>query len=114
MKKYILLLVIVCFLPVLAEEQADYRHLPVWRGFNLLEKFSKEWSNKPFSEEDFKMISSLGFNFVRLPMDYRVWIKDNDVYQINESVMKEIDLAVEYGRKYGIHVCINFHRAPGY
>jgi len=87
--------------------------LPIWRGFNLLEKFQKT-SNKPFAENDFKLISSLGFNFVRLPMDYRTWIKDGDWTQFNEDVLKEIDQAVEWGGKYNIHVCINFHRAPGY
>ena len=88
--------------------------LPRWRGFNLLEKFSKDWSNKPFVEEDFKLISSLGFNFVRLPMDYRTWILNGDWTRFDEATLKEIDQALEWGRKYGIHVCINFHRAPGY
>ena len=111
----IILILVLSFCSVsFANDAVSYSHLPRWRGFNLLEKFSKEWSNKPFSEDDFKMISSLGFNFVRLPMDYRVWIKDSDVYKINEDVMKEIDQAVEFGKKYGVHVCINFHRAPGY
>jgi len=114
MRKYVFMLLVFCTSLSLAEEPVNYRHLPRWRGFNLLEKFSREWSNKPFSEEDFKLIASLGFNFVRLPMDYRVWIKDNDVYKINDEVLKEIDQAVEWGQKYGIHVCMNFHRAPGY
>jgi len=39
-------------------------HLPQWRAFNLLENFSKEWSNKPFVENDFRMIKDLGFNFI--------------------------------------------------
>jgi len=60
------------------------------------------------------MISELGFNFVRLPLDYRLWIKDGDWNQINEAAFPEIDQAIEYGGKYGIHVCLNFHRAPGY
>lgn len=93
---------------------ASWEKLPRWRGFNLLDKFSIDWSNGPFKEEDFKMISELGFNFVRLPMDYRAWIKDGDWRNLNEDTLKEIDQAVEWGRKYGIHVCINFHRAPGY
>jgi len=33
---------------------------------------------------------------------------------LKEDVLKEIDQAVEFGKKYGIHVNINFHRAPGY
>ena len=33
---------------------------------------------------------------------------------LKEPVLKEIDQAVELGRKHGIHVQINFHRAPGF
>ncbi len=87
--------------------------LPRWRGFNLLEKFMVH-SNRPFVEEDFRWISELGFDFVRLPMDYRIWIRDGDWRKINEDALKEIDQAVEYGKKYDIHVSINFHRGPGY
>ncbi len=94
--------------------EATWQKLPRWRGFNLLEKFHKDWSNGPFVETDFQWISEFGFNFVRLPMDYRTWIKDGDWRKLNEDVLKEIDQAVEWGRQYGIHVCINFHRAPGY
>ena len=88
-------------------------HLPLWRGFNLLEHFMSRHA-KPFQEEDFAMIAELGFNFVRLPLDYRIWIVDGDWNRIDEAKLREVDKAVEYGRKYGIHVCINFHRAPGY
>ena len=91
-----------------------WQKLPFWKGFNLLEKFMIPWSNGPFQEKDFQMISELGFNFVRLPMDYRTWIIDEDWRKINENILKEIDDAVHYGEKYGIHVNMNFHRAPGY
>ncbi|WP_197231196.1 glycoside hydrolase family 5 protein [Novipirellula artificiosorum] len=88
--------------------------LPRWRGFNLLEKFYRSHDNEAFRESDFQLISELGFNFVRLPMDYRVWIEDGDWNQFNEAQLKHIDQAVEWGQKYSIHVLINFHRAPGY
>jgi len=91
-----------------------WQSLPRWRGFNLLEKFGKEWSNGPFVEDDFKLIREWGFNFVRLPMDYRVWIVNGDWRKFDEKVLREIDQAVAWGRQYGVHVCINFHRAPGY
>src|SRR6185503_8709385 len=74
--------------------------LPMWRGFNLLEKFHLDWNNKPFVEDDFKWISEWGFNFVRLPMDYRTWILGGDWRKFNEDVLKEIDQAVAWGRKY--------------
>ena len=88
--------------------------LPRWRGFNLLEKFTLGGGRKPFLEDDFRMISQLGFNFVRLPMDYRLWIKHGNWEEFDEATLKEIDQAVGWGEQYGIHVWINFHRAPGY
>lgn len=93
--------------------EARWDKLPRWRGFNLLEKFMVH-SNKPFVEDDFRMIRDLGFNFVRLPMDYRCWIVDGDWERFDEKTLKEIDEAVALGEKYGIHVMLNFHRAPGY
>jgi hypothetical protein len=91
---------------------ATPENLPRWRGFNLLEKFNGR--RQPFNEEDFRLISKLGFNFVRLPMDYRMWIKNGDWESFDESALAEIDQAVAWGEKYHIHVWINFHRAPGY
>ncbi len=92
---------------------ASWNHLPRWRGFNLLEKFNASQSG-PFHEEDFRWIAELGFNYVRLPMDYRCWIVDGDWRRLREEPLKEIDQAVEYGRRYRIHVTLNFHRAPGF
>ena len=100
--------------------------LPRWRGFNLLEKFQDEpdsltvlasiWSynNQPFHEPDFQKISEFGFNFVRLPMSYKCWVQKDDPAKFREEILKEIDQAVQWGKKYGLHVSINFHRAPGW
>jgi len=88
--------------------------LPRWRGFNLLEKFIKGNNNGPFREDDFRMIHELGFNFVRLPMDYRTWIVDGDWTKFDEQVLRDIDQAVEFGERWGVHVNIAFHRIPGY
>jgi endoglucanase len=87
--------------------------LPRWRGFNLLEKYF-EWNNKPFRDSDFALIAEWGFNFVRLPLNYRCWSSPEDWRNLREPVLKEIDQAVDFGSKYRVHVCINFHRAPGY
>jgi endoglucanase len=89
------------------------QRLPRWRGFNLLEKFNAG-SNRPFAEDDFRWISGWGFDFVRLPMDYRCWTDPGDPYKLRENTLGEIDQAVEFGKRYGIHVSLNLHRAPGY
>jgi len=90
------------------------KKLPRWRGFNLLEKFIAARANAAFREEDFALIAEWGFNFVRLPLSYHCWSDPHDWRQIREPAMKEIDAAVALGRQYGVHVCLNFHRAPGY
>lgn len=98
---------------VAALPSASWSHLPRWRGFNLLEKFNAG-KNEAFKEDDFRMISRLGFNFVRLPMDYRCWIVNGDWRTFDDKTLKEVEQAVDLGRRYGVHVSLNFHRGPGY
>jgi endoglucanase len=91
------------------------RHLPRWRGFNLLEKFVKRrGGNPPFKESDFELMSEWGFNFARLPMSYLCWTDPEDLLKLREAELKDIDGAVELGRKHGVHINLNLHRAPGY
>jgi endoglucanase len=95
---------------------------PRWYGFNLLEYFSTDpdWmkyfpyeNNGQFKEDDFRWMSGWGFNWVRLPMDYRFWTDPKDPMKIDEKKVKPIDRAIRLGEKYGIHVNICLHRAPG-
>ncbi|MFQ3610830.1 MAG: cellulase family glycosylhydrolase [Fimbriimonadales bacterium] len=88
--------------------------LPRWRGFNLLNRFGLEWSNTPFEERDFEWIAELGFNFVRLPLDYRIWTDKANPYRLDEAILRELEGVVRWGEKYRIHIQMNFHRAPGY
>ena len=89
--------------------------LPRWRGFNLLEKFTKRrQGNPPFLESDFEWIAEWGFDFVRLPMSYLCWTDPGDWLKLRDAELQHLDQAVEFGRKHGVHVNMNFHRAPGY
>ena len=94
-------------------ESKVQKAIPRWRGFNLLEMFTMG-SSGDWAEDDFQWIRDLGFDFVRLPSCYRLWINDGDDYKINEPMLEKLDRAVELGGKYGLHVSINFHRGPGY
>ena len=87
-----------------------------WRGFNLLEMFTwHEGAKMPaYQEDDFRMMKEWGFNFARLPIDYRFWTHGGDWNAIDEEWVKPVDRAIELGAKYGIHVQVNLHRAPGY
>ena len=83
-----------------------------WRGFNLPGKY---YGVEPQAvEDDFRMIAELGFNFVRLCLDYRRYVAKDDWLAFNEDALKEIDRAVDCGKKYNIHVCLDLHSAPGH
>ncbi len=93
---------------------ASWTNLPAWRGFNLLNKFSRDGLNGPYREADFRFIAEHGFNFVRLPIDYRTYLDNGDWERFRESALREIDAAVGWGGIHGVHVCLNLHRVPGW
>jgi endoglucanase len=94
------------------------KKLPRWRGFGLLSMYRSsgpyDERSRPFSEQDFQIVADWGFDFVRLPLNYNVWTDPGELYKLREDRLEWIDQAIAYGQKYQIHVCLNFHRAPGY
>ncbi|MDX2150652.1 MAG: cellulase family glycosylhydrolase [Bryobacteraceae bacterium] len=109
-----------------AAPAAPRNALPRWRGFNLLYLFQARNHKGPVevSEDDFLMIRDLGFDFVRIPMDYWSWIDPawraagkptaKHAVTISEPGLAPVDRIVELGRKHGLHVSLNLHRGPGY
>ncbi|MBI5382941.1 MAG: cellulase family glycosylhydrolase [Opitutae bacterium] len=102
--------------------------LPRWRGFNLCNFYQAfdrgERGLGHVVEDDLRWMRDWGFNFVRLPMDYWLWVDSDwrqtrklnpdDVGKFQESTLAKIDRTVELCRKHGLHLSLNFHRAPGY
>jgi aryl-phospho-beta-D-glucosidase BglC (GH1 family) len=102
--------------------------IPRWRGFNLLNFYQAlapgEWSSLAIDEDFCRWISDWGFDFLRIPMDYWFWVDSDcretrtlnpgDVNKIRESVLEKVDRMIDTAGKYGLHVSLNFHRAPGY
>ena len=95
----------------------EQRVMPRWRGFNLLEMFLQPEGDRYdglFRENDFRWIADWGFDFVRIPMTYVRFVEGDDLWTMREDELAKVDRVVELGGKYGIHVCLNLHRAPGY
>jgi endoglucanase len=98
--------------------------LPRYRGFNMQYVYTLDRGIHPPQEDHFRWIADWGFDFVRLPMTYRAWLRkkagrdeaisEADVYEIDEAALELVDKAVEYGDRHDIHVNLCFHRAPGY
>jgi endoglucanase len=98
-----------------ARQKPTPAQLPRWRGFNLTEKYVKHREkNPPYRKTDFEMMSEWGFDFARLPLSYLCWTEPGDWLKIREAELAELDDAIEFGRKHGVHINLNLHRAPGY
>lgn len=94
-----------------------------WRGFNLIDLFSTSVRWREFwtlddagrvPERDFELIRDLGFTFVRLPVSYLFLGKGLFGRTPDPDRMHLVDRVIEMGQKYGVHVALNIHRAPGY
>jgi hypothetical protein len=85
-------------------------------GFNFqwMVSWKSEQKPEPPDEKALDFLAEYGFNFVRVPVDYRFWTKDFDYFQPDESVFGFLDLYLKACRSRGIHMSLNLHRAPGY
>jgi hypothetical protein len=84
-------------------------------GFNFLWMFIYDGRAPAATDEralDF--LAEFGFNFVRIPTDYRFWTRDFDYFHPDETVWAQIDAYLDACQARGLHMCLNFHRAPGY
>ena len=112
--KYFVLFLIIIIAGCSKDDTNNTSEVPIWHGFNLLGKYTVEWSNTGYSESDFELMQTFGFNYARLPIDYRTYTIDGNWLVFDENGLANIDQAVEWGKKYGIHICISLHRAPGF
>ena len=110
------------------DEGKPVNTLPRWRGFNLLDFYtSRKWrpGRNQSTENDFKWMSDWGFDFVRIPLQYPCYINydrneagreiaPEETVGFNEEVIEEIEKLVFLANRYGLHVSLNLHRAPGF
>ena len=99
-------------------------NLPQWKGFNLLDNFSPDptRAREGTTEEHLKWMADWGFDFVRLPMAYPSYVKfdrskpitPDRVVKMDRRAVNKIDKLVDLAHKYGLHVSLNLHRAPGF
>ncbi|MDR1669751.1 MAG: cellulase family glycosylhydrolase [Oscillospiraceae bacterium] len=85
-------------------------------GFNMLWMFSKRGDRAPLPPDlrQLDFIAKHGFNFIRVPLDYRFWTQGEDYTNPDEGVLSLIDSYLEACRERGLHMSLNIHRAPGY
>jgi endoglucanase len=83
-------------------------------GFNLQWLFMRPAGATEPDPRVLDTIASWGFNFVRLPCDYRFFTAPPGYPPAAEHALARVDRCLEACRARGLHLSLNLHRAPGY
>jgi endoglucanase len=81
-----------------------------WRGFNVLD-FIGRVPDIETSDFDIKVIADWGFNFIRLPLNYRYWTINN---KVRDERLVKLDNLIQSITQNKLHVSLCLHTAPGY
>lgn len=85
-------------------------------GFNFqwMCSWNPDRKPEPADEKALDFLARFGFNFVRIPLDYRFWTNDFNYFHPDESIFSYIDQYLKACQSRDIHLSLNLHRAPGY
>lgn len=87
-------------------------------GFNFLWMFSARPNPSPsdvkIDGRELDFVAGMGCNFVRIPLDYRFWIRDFRYGEPDDRMLAMVDECVNAVVSRGMHCSLNLHRAPGY
>jgi len=97
---------------------AAWNSLPDWNGVTVsnLHEYGHEVDGQAqvFSREDMENISKLGFNFVRVPLDARIFLDWDDPGKVHLEKLVNLDELISWGAEFGTHVCIDVHFSFGF
>lgn len=85
-------------------------------GFNFQWMFSS-WDKNAPADADAKaldFLAEMGFDFVRIPCDYRLWTTDFEYLNPDDRVFAKLDQYIDACRQRNMQMSLNLHRAPGY
>lgn len=99
----------------IACSEANEPDFSAFRGAGIIDKLGPGWfPPETFRESDFAYLASIGANFVRIPIAYHHFADDQNLAKLDETKMQEVDQAIEWSKKYGLHACLSIFWTPGY
>jgi hypothetical protein len=96
---------------------ASNNSLPKWNGMTLT-NMSQIWRDSQdlsvvYWKQEVQGIAKMGFNFLRVPLDYSFLFANDDTDQVNNAALKNIDNLLTWAIQNNIHVCFDLHTMPG-
>ncbi|MCX7820455.1 MAG: glycoside hydrolase family 5 protein [Brevinematales bacterium] len=81
-------------------------------GEEKAKEFWEKYRDNYIKEKDIELISKYGFNTIRLPINYRLFIEEKSLI-IKAKGFLYIDRLLSWCKKYNLFIVIDLHAAPG-
>ncbi|MDP2301383.1 MAG: glycoside hydrolase family 5 protein [Ignavibacteria bacterium] len=82
-------------------------------GEDEARKFWNAFYDEYITHEDIKFIKAAGFNSIRLPFNYKLFVNPNDHLKIEGKGFELIDRCVKWCKEKNLYVIFDMHGAPG-
>jgi len=76
-------------------------------------KFWKQFRDNYITQEDIKFIKQSGFNSVRIPFNYKLFVIDDDINKLEGPGYELLDRVIDWCREQKLLVILDMHCAPG-
>ncbi len=82
-------------------------------GEDEARRFWKEYRDNYITRDDIRFIKQTGFNSIRVPFNYRLFVMDDDPQRLEGPGYEMLDRVVNWSRREGLFVIFDMHGAPG-
>src|SRR5256884_777916 len=82
-------------------------------GEDEARKFWKTYRDNYITQADIRFIKQSGFNSVRIPFNYRLFVTDGTAPRLDGPGYELLDRVVSWCRSEGLYVILDMHAAPG-
>ncbi len=82
-------------------------------GEDEARRFWKSYRDNYITEDDIRFIKRSGFNSIRVPFDYRLFVTDDEPRKLEGVGYELLDRVVGWSKKEGLYVVLDMHAAPG-
>jgi endoglucanase len=82
-------------------------------GRTQADRFWQDFRNTYITQEDIRFIGAAGFNTIRVPLHYALFMQDGDPPVFTGPGYTLIDRLIGWCKQAGLHVILDLHAAPG-